>query len=74
MRPHSRATSADLRGLPGFGPHPSPTAEPAVLRAGFSARRLSGMTVTGMLPNAIRGPCGPALRLLADRAGQYFSR
>ena len=31
------------------------------------------MTVTGMPHVAIRGPCSPALRLLTDRAGQYFS-
>jgi hypothetical protein len=31
------------------------------------------MTVTGMLHNAIREPCSLALRLLTDRAAQYFS-
>jgi hypothetical protein len=31
------------------------------------------MTVTGMVHNAIRGPCSPALRLLADRAAGYVS-
>jgi hypothetical protein len=66
--------AADLRGLPGVGPHPSPTAEPAVLRGGSSARRLSGVTVTGMLHNAIRGPCGPPLRLLPDRAADVLER
>jgi hypothetical protein len=31
------------------------------------------MMVTGVLHNAIRGPCSPPLRLLTDRVAGYFS-